>query len=307
VKRMFFILCMIFVWSCGGNQATKVETAGPTVQQVVTYHGPKARIAVASFKCKAAWCQAQKLIHQQQKRGRWSGLFGKLIVRKTDEIAETAKGIGTGMSDMLTTALFRSGRFIVLERGEGLKSLKEEIDLSQTQYVNQSQAIKPGLLEGADILVIGAITEFEPAEGNVKGMAIPGFVPYVGGLSFQKKTAHVAADIRLVDVRTGRIISAIKTEGKTSDWGVSGIGLAFTRNLPLAAGLSYFKNTPMEKAIRVMVDQTVNEIAKQIPESYYRYEDNTNQEPDVQTANQQQPENTRLQKSSVKNQKEIKR
>ncbi len=66
-----FCLCL----ACGPEISTSVQTSGPTVQQALTYQGPRARIAVASFKCKAAKCSA---------------------------------GIGDGLADMLATALFQN-------------------------------------------------------------------------------------------------------------------------------------------------------------------------------------------------------
>jgi len=38
----------------------------------------------------------------------------------------------------------------------------------------------------------------------------------------------------------------------------------------LAGGLGGYKNTPMEKAVRVMLDSAVQAIAQMVPESYYR-------------------------------------
>jgi len=124
---LFLVILSFLLYACGPEISTTVQTQGPTVQEVLTYQGPKARIAVANFTCKAAKCS-------------WE--------------------IGEGLSDMLATSLFRTGRFIVLERGEGLRAIKEEIDLGQSGYVQAGKAPQMGLLEGADILVMGAITAF---------------------------------------------------------------------------------------------------------------------------------------------------
>ena len=219
---------------------TTVHSSGPTVQQVATYQGPKARIAVASFKCKAAKCNGE---------------------------------IGSGLSDMLATALFKSGRFIVLERGEGLEELKKELNLGQSGYVEAGKAPKIGLMEGADILVIGAITAFEPNASGIGGGGVvaPFRVPLIGAVGGAKKEAYIAADIRLADVRTGRIINATRVEGKASSWKLGGLGGTIIGSVALGAGLGGYKNTPMEKAIAVVLDRAVQEIARMVPESYYRY------------------------------------
>ena len=97
---------------------TKVTTGGPSVAEVTTYQGPKARIAVTRFEMKAA-------------KGDYE--------------------IGTGMSDMLIDSLFKTNRFIVLERGEGLEDIKEESALSESGYTEKGKAAEKGTLEGADI------------------------------------------------------------------------------------------------------------------------------------------------------------
>jgi len=233
-------LMIMLISGCGPEVATSVKPGGPTVEQAITYHGPKARIAVASFRCKAAKCNGQ---------------------------------IGDGVSDMLSTSLFQSGKFVVLERGEGLEAIQNELRLGQSGYVNQNKAPQAGLMEGADILVIGAITAFEPnASGlGAGGLVIPSKIPLVGGVSVGENQAYISADIRLVDVRTGRVINATKVEGKASDWKVGGLGGTLVGSVVLGAGLSAYKNTPMEKAVRVMIDNAVKSISQLVPESYYRY------------------------------------
>jgi len=233
-------LMVALVLACTPQVKTTVQSSGPTIEQAITYHGPRARIAVASFRCKAAKCNGE---------------------------------IGDGVADMLSTALFRTGKFVVLERGAGLKSIQEELNLGQSGYVRQGASPQMGLMEGADVLVIGAITAFEPNASGIGGggIAIPLNLPVVGGLRVGKKEAYIAADIRLVDVATGRIINATEVEGKTSSWKLGGLGGGIMGNMALGGGLGAYKNTPMEKAVRVMLDNAVDAIAKMTPESYYRY------------------------------------
>ena len=238
------IVLLLFTFSCT-EVTTNVQNNGPTVNQVVKYQGPKARIAVASFRCKAAKCY---------------------------------EGIGEGLADMLTTALFQTGKFIVLERGEGLEALKEELNLSNSEYVEKGKGPKKGLMEGADILVVGAITAFEPNASGIKGGIGGGplKVPLLGGVFGKKKEAYIAADIRLVDVRTGRIINATKVEGKASSWGMGGGAGTIIGSVALGGALGVYKNTPMEKAVRVMLENAVNSISQMVPENYFRYGESNN-------------------------------
>ncbi len=239
VAKVFLLVFMAFLVSACTETTTNVQGGGPTVQEALTYHGPKARIAVASFKCKAAKCGGE---------------------------------IGDGLADMLATALFRTGRFIVLERGEGFEEVKKELELGQSEYVNQRKAVRKGQVESADILVVGAITAFEPNYTGGGG-AIGGlFGTVLSGVGAKVKNAYIAADIRLVDVRTGRVINATTVEGKATSWGLGGgLGARVSHHVYLGGALGAYKNTPMEKAIRVMLQNAVNYIAQMVPEEYFRY------------------------------------
>ena len=243
VKNLIVFILTLFLFISCAEVTTNVKSSGPTVEQSIKYEGPKARIAVANFKCKAAKCSGE---------------------------------IGSGIADMLTTALFQTGKFIVLERGEGLKAIQSELNLSSSGYVQKGKRIKKGLMESADILVLGAVTAFEPNASGIKGGVGGGplKVPFLGGVLGKKKEAYIACDIRLVDVRTGRIINATRVEGKATSWGVGGAGGTLIGSIALGGGLSVYKNTPMEKAVRVMLENAVNEISKMVPESYFRYGEN---------------------------------
>lgn len=240
---IYFMLILVLacIVSCGPEISTTVQTGGPTIQEVITYQGPKARIAVVSFKCKAAKC--------------WQGQ------------------IGEGIADMLATALFQTGRFIVLERKAGLEEIKEELFLSESGWVDPKKAPKKGLLEGADILVLGAITAFEPETEEIGaggGVIVP--LPGFGGIRLGKKDAYIAAEIRLVDVRTGRVVNATRVEGRASSWKVGTAGGGLISDVALGGGLKVYRNTPMERAIQVMLDNAVRAISQMVPESYYRYQ-----------------------------------
>jgi curli biogenesis system outer membrane secretion channel CsgG len=238
--RYLFLSIIFLLFGCAGVQTTSVQTTQKDITQIAKYQGPKARIAVARFECKAAKCY---------------------------------RDIGDGLKDMLIDALLQTDRFIVLERGEGFEALKEEIDLAQSGYIQQRQAPEKGLMEGADIIVLASIVAFEPNAGGVSGGvgALLSKVPMIGGVKIGKQDAYIAAIIRLVDVRTGRILSSTRVEGKASSFKIGGLGGWLAGSVGLGGGLEVYKNTPMEKAVMVLIDNAVKEIVKHVPESYYRY------------------------------------
>jgi curli biogenesis system outer membrane secretion channel CsgG len=213
-------------------QPTAMVTSGggPGIAeaQSVPYNGPKARITVSKF---------------------------------VDKTGKGYGGIGEGMTDMLATALFNSNRFIVLERGELGEVLREQ-DLAASGRIKKGTEAPTGEIEGAELLVVGAITEFEPnAAGAGGGFVVPGF-----GVGLGVKTATVAIDIRIIDAKTSRILAAHTVEGRAQD--VGGLG-GIAVGGPLAIGFGAYAKTPMEKAIRVCLQTAVNYIASQTPAQYY--------------------------------------
>jgi curli biogenesis system outer membrane secretion channel CsgG len=218
--------------SCVSMQPTATVTSGggPGIAeaQAVPYNGPKARITVSKF---------------------------------TNKSAKGYGDIGEGMTDMLTTALFNTNRFIVLERGELGEVLREQ-DLAASGRIKQGTEAPIGEIEGAELLIVGAITEFEPNAGGVGGGLLTGVV----GLGVGMKTAHVALDIRVIDAKTSRILAATSVEGKAQD--IGGLGGLYVGG-PLAVGFGAFQKTPMEKAIRLCLKTAVDFIAQQTPAQYY--------------------------------------
>jgi len=170
------------------------------------------------------------------------------------------------MSDMLTTALFNSNRYIVLER-EKLKAVMVEQDLGASGRFRRETAAPIGQLESAELLVTAAITGFDPGVaggGGGMGSLIPGKFGAIAG-AFKK--AHVAMDIRVIDTRTGRILSATNVDGSATTFGGGISGMAGG----MGGALGGFAKTPMETAIREMIQKAVTFIVSQTPETYYHY------------------------------------
>jgi curli biogenesis system outer membrane secretion channel CsgG len=258
---MLFVVCAsLFVFSTVHVASPQVippkargtSQGGPTMDQAQAEDamGPKARVAVNKFTDKSA-------------KGRSTG------------------EIGDGMAEMLSNALFASNRFIVLERGS-LKDVMREQDLGASGRMRQDTAAPIGELEGADLLIQGTITEFEPGQSGAGGGA-GGWIPgrwggVVGGIAGGVKTSHVAMIVKVIDTRTGRVLASEQVEGKATDIG-GGFGLG---NYRLAGAFGAYSKTPMEKAIRVSIEEAVKLIVAKTPPEYYR----------VPTASQPPPTST---------------
>ena len=195
-----------------GSSATVVDSGGGQTigqAQAAPYNGPQKRIAVS-----------------------------------LDARAAGGESVGNGMADMLTNALFNTGRFIVLER-ERLKEVMAEQDMAAGDRFKKETAAPKGLLEGAELLIRGSVIQFEP---NCRG----GSAILVSG-----KTACLAINLRIVDAATGRVVNATTVEGTSAD---SRVGIIWTRGTALPIGLGTYSNTPMEAAIRNCIETAVQHI-----------------------------------------------
>ncbi len=249
MKKVFALAALastaIWLSSCAPT-AEVTSTGGPSIAeaQAERYDGPKARLAVSEFQDKTAkggWT------------GGWLGMFGVSF-----------RQIGEGMRDMLTTALFNSNRYIVLER-EQLGAVLKEQDLATAGRIKKGTEAPTGEIYGAELIVTAAITEFEGgAEGVGGGTKILG-VRIGGGM----KKAHIAMDIRIIDTKTSQIVAATSVEGKATSFAAGG-ATRIGGSLPVALG--GFSKTPTEKAIRVCIEKAIDYITSQTPAEYYRYE-----------------------------------
>jgi curli biogenesis system outer membrane secretion channel CsgG len=189
------------------------------------------------------------------------------VTRFTDKTAKGYARIGEGMSDMLANALFNTNRYIVLER-QSIGDVLREQDLGASGRVKQETAAKIGEIEGADLLIEGAITEFEPGSSGVGGSVggISRGLGVIGGILGGTKTSHVAMIVKVVDAKTGRILASEQVEGKATDIG----GMGSLGGSSLGGVLGAYSKTPMEKAIRVAIDESVKLIVAKTPPEYFR-------------------------------------
>ena len=185
------------------------------------YKGPKKRIAVIDFEVK---------------------------------VPRAHRKIGSGMAEMLITALHETGEFVVVER-KAISDIIKEQDLGEAGRARKETAAKIGDILGAQVLVRGAVTEFEEkvSRGGVGGVLLKKKT----GAGLATTTAYVACDIRMYDATTGVILEATTKEAKARSVGVVLAGVLGTGNI-LGGGFS--TKTPLGKATRGCIDEIVNAI-----------------------------------------------
>lgn len=261
------ILTLFAIASLSGcatsSEVTKGGGATLSEAQAEKYDGPKARITVGKIIDKSG-TRKQSLTYQ----------LGVLARRSGGESPPDAGSLMGGIRDMVTTALFQSNRYIVLER-ESISDVLLEQEFSAGGKVGENSRIPVGQIEGAELLVIGAITGFDAAADGGGGFPIP--IPLNNGrdimvLDISYKKAFVSMDLRVIDTRTGRIVSTVAVEGSARKYGAGVSGFARTRHggmLRIPTVLRGFANTPVEKAISEMVDAAVTHIVEKTPSVYF--------------------------------------
>ncbi len=234
------LLLALILTACAGGGGSGQSYMAPTKvtsssrgsvrsHQIEPYNGPKARVAVMDF---------------EDKSGMWGG----------------DKAIGSGLKEQLVTALSQSGAFIVLER-DRMEDVLIEQEMAGTGRFRDETVARMGDMEGAEFLIYGAVTEYQPDEAGADlttAYANPTGALVSTLIDAAFKQDHVAIDIRLVDARTGRIVNATSVEGKARDLG-GGIEGQFTKVL---VGTSGNYRTPMQKSVRACMIRAVNWIAE---------------------------------------------
>src|SRR5947199_2958272 len=131
------------------------KTASTTEQsidqaQLEAYNGTKARVPVSRFT-------------DQSGKGKGIGIG-------YPGFAWYSPQIGNGMADMLSDALLQSNRFIVLDR-QAIQDVIQEQDLAAAGRVSRETGKPMGQVEGADLLIKGSVTEFDPGSAGANAGA----------------------------------------------------------------------------------------------------------------------------------------
>ncbi len=264
-KFLALLLTAFLLTGCAGS-AKVVEGGGERIGEVQAeaYNGPKARVVVGRIIDRSGSAGKKSLTYQ----------LGQLL---KEEHVDTEAVLG-GIRDMLTSAMFNTGHFILLDR-EMLDTALVEQEFAARHDTGSTSTLPTATLEGADLLVVSALTSFDG--GATGGVAFPIPIPLsshdsdFGILNVQMRTAAASIDIRVIDVRTGRVVSTVAVEGKARKFGagLTGVFSPGGGYIHLPGILSAFENTPVEKALRDMVQEAAQDIASKTPETFFRYRD----------------------------------
>jgi curli biogenesis system outer membrane secretion channel CsgG len=151
-----------------GQPAPAVQTGVPPRQ--VSHKGPKLRVGIVDFVNKSSY---------------------------------GAGRLGTSASDILTTELFKTGAFILVERAQ-LKQVLGEQALGQSGALNAETAAQAGKVLGLNALVTGSISQFGVSTGGAD----------YGVYKQKVQTAKCVVDVRVVDASSGQLLFADSGKGE---------------------------------------------------------------------------------------------
>ncbi len=148
-------------------------------------------------------CSSSK---QDIRLSRYQGSPKRVAIVGFDVNAKTygVKEIDKKLIDMLSTALFRTGNFVMVERSKINKVLEEQA-FQLSGAVDPKTAVEIGKILGAEAVVTGAVSEI-------------GFQ----ALSFlvNMTACRVSVDIRIIDVSTAKVVMAENGEGRSLYGGI---------------------------------------------------------------------------------------
>lgn len=211
-------------WALWGKAETKAESSNADMG-LGEYKGLKHAIGVQGFENEAGWS------------GAWD--------------------IGENLTVMMESALYDSGRFVVVER-EKLKEVFAEQDLAASGRMAGSKVAQTGKARSARYMGTGAVTGVEESQSGGGGGISFGGVRLGGG----KSEAQVNIIVKLVDTTTGELVAKESITGKAGNTSLN-VGLSVGG---VNTDLGGFKKTPLGQAAQDCINQAVAFIAKKMEE-----------------------------------------
>lgn len=170
-------------------------------------------------------------------------------------------------TDMFTTALIKSGAFLVAERQRLNEGIMAEKQLN-SQGLTTGNAVEEKLA-GADYIFEGSVTEANSQEsktgvaGTFKGL----------GLEGSQEKGRIGLDLRVIDARSGVVLDAVNVSKSVKEGGfsVSGVGalLGSLTKKQLDGGdaaVTHGSKEGVDTALRECIEEAVYQLIKRYSE-----------------------------------------
>ena len=169
------------------------------------YSGPRIRVAVMKVTNKTATADAA------------SGT-GAVVV--TDKAAEVNVA---NIEGFLTSAVFNTNRFEVVDRKDIEKTLQEQ-DLGASGRAKKGTIAKTGQIQGAEYLIYAEVNEYTPVKSRMGGSGGKAAGP-LGILGLSKSVSEVAMTFRVVDTATSVTLLNTTQRATAGSWDVNLAGI----------------------------------------------------------------------------------
>lgn len=179
------------------------------------------------------------------------------------------KRVTQGATLMAKRAVAEAGMRLV-ERFD-LGVLKVDLDYSQNNLINdgsnRNRAIRDGQISGADLYIVGGITEFNP---NIRSRA-GDFFGSVGsfpgaslGIGVKDFVFDVAIDMRVVDAQSSDIVYVSSFRKQLRGHEIEAGILASFKNITADIGAGQRRLEPTQTGIRSMIERAIFEFGAEI-------------------------------------------
>ncbi len=160
--------------------------------------------------------------------------------------------LGSSFMELTIDELTNYKRFTVLER-ENINNLYEnEVNLINS---GKTDAIEKGKFIKANYTIAGVVNSFEYCSGKTNvGAAINLFSSSLLGAAYDHEEATVEVTLRLIDTKSGKILSSNKASGKQSRNSMAGMGEM--KNFKV--GVGNYSQSALSDAIREAIDEALH-------------------------------------------------
>jgi curli biogenesis system outer membrane secretion channel CsgG len=224
-----------------GDDKVPPPKAESNQTQMPSFTGPKKRLAVMDMEVKV---------------GSQPGVVTAIVPQPVNPASLSTTAIdlplppdfGQGLTEMMTTSLFNTNRFILLER-KAIADIQSELQLASTGLMNPDTGGKPGNLLGAQAIIRGAVTEFSYKRTQTNSSTTLGRAV---DLHRTSTDAFLALDIRIFDAATGQILDSVHADGRAKS-SQNEANVEIRRDNRVGGGS--FSSSPLGAAAREAIDK----------------------------------------------------